>query len=556
MASRVEDRRVDAPKMSRFVLAAVIWNGFVVFGSALLARYVFQLEDFYNLGNSVQTFVGLLALVPGALAIVSAVGLLRRASSGRQIFLVVNYVGMVLASFYLLHLWDVFVGIDDVGATLHQHRIWLLGFVIAYAVFWIAGKLPENSRVRTLTEQAALGLAMITLVVLLVVGDALSGIMSILDTYAEPQTWIVTALIAVFGFMAWRMLHQGDYFGETPDQRAAWQGWLMLSPNAIGFMVFFAGPLLLSFYFSFTDSTGVKPPNFVGVDNYRHILSVQFRMQDDPTARPQDVLDRGYLVLEQVDVGSRRLVIGAKDTLFWQSLRNTIVFCLLLVPLSIIPALALSLILNSKIPGMNFFRAIYFLPSVAAVVGTALIWRWLYNANIGYINYAISQVVRFLNDTFSAGVTDPQVNWLTDKNTVLISIVILAAWQLVGFNTVLFLAGLQGIPRILYEAAYVDGAGRWGQFRHVTLPLLAPTTFFVVVTTVITGLQVFNEPYALISSRPLPVQATTSVYYLYRRGFFNFEFGYASSVAWLLFALIFTVTLIQFRVSRSAAYDV
>ena len=102
----------------------------------------------------------------------------------------------------------------------------------------------------------------------------------------------------------------------------------------------------------------------------------------------------------------------------------------------------------------------------------------------------------------------------------------------------------------------MDGAGRWGQFRHVTLPLLAPTTFFVMMTTVITGLQVFNEPYALISSRPLPVQATTSVYYLYRRGFFHFEFGYASSVAWLLFALIFTVTLIQFRVSRSAAYDV
>ena len=304
MASRVEDHRVDAPKLSRFVLAAVIWNGFVVFGSALLARYVFQLEDFYNLGNSVQTFVGLLALVPGALAIVSAVGLLRRASSGRQVFLVVNYVGMVLASFYLLHLWDVFVGIDDVGATLHQHRIWLLGFVIAYAVFWIAGKLPENSRVRTLTEQAALGLAMITLVVLLVVGDALSGIMSILDTYAEPQTWIVTALIAVFGFMAWRMLHQGDYFGETPDQRAAWQGWLMLSPNAIGFMVFFAGPLLLSFYFSFTDSTGVKPPNFVGVDNYRRhsVRSVQDAGRS--RRRPQDVLDRR---LSGARTGGRRL---------------------------------------------------------------------------------------------------------------------------------------------------------------------------------------------------------------------------------------------------------
>ena len=556
MATLVESHRADRPQTPRIVLAGVIWNGFIVLGSILLARYVFQLQDFYNLGDPVQNFVGLVALAPGALAVISAVALLRGKSSGRYIFLIVNFVGMALGAFYLFHLWGVFVGIDDIALALHKNRAWLLGFVAAYLLFWGAGKLPEGVRLRSLAEQVSLGIAMLTLVALLILGDALSGIMSILDTYGEPQTWIVTALIVIAGFMAWRMLHQGDFFGETPDQRTAWQGWLMLSPNAIGFMIFFAGPLLLSFYFSFTDSTGVKPPNFVGVDNYRRILAVQFKMQDDPSVRPQDVLDHGYLVLEQVNIGSRRLVIGAKDTLFWQSLRNTIVFCLMLAPLSIVPALALSLILNSKIPGMNFFRAIYFLPSVAAVVGTALIWRWLYNANIGYINYAISQVVRFLNDTFNAGVSDPQINWLTDKNTVLISIVILAAWQLVGFNTVLFLAGLQGIPRILYEAAYVDGAGRWGQFRHVTLPLLAPTTFFVVVTTVITGLQVFNEPYALISSRPLPIQATTSVYYLYRRGFFNFEFGYASSVAWLLFALIFTVTLIQFRVSRSAAYDV
>ncbi len=329
----------------------------------------------------------------------------------------------------------------------------------------------------------------------------------------------------------------------------------MLSPNAIGFMLFFAGPLLLSFYLSFTDSTGVNPPNFVGTANYRELLALQVKVQDSPEGDPQQALDRGYLVLETFNVGSRRVVIGARDTQFWQSLRNTIVFCLMLVPLSILPALALALVLNSKIPGMNFFRALFFLPSVAAVVGTALIWRWLYNANIGYINYAISQVVQFVNDTLGLGVKDPKFNWLTDNSTMLISIVFLAAWQIIGFNTVLFLAGLQGVPRILYEAAYVDGAGRWGQFRHVTLPMIAPTTFFVVVTTIITGLQVFNEPYALIPQRPIPLPATTSVYYLYRRGFFNFEFGYASAVAWLLFAIIFVVTLIQFRISRAGAYD-
>ena len=262
----------------------------------------------------------------------------------------------------------------------------------------------------------------------------------------------------------------------------------------------------------------------------------------------------GYTPLGAIELGSSRLVVAAKDTLFWLSLRNTLLFCLLLVPLSTIPALALSLILNSKLPGMKFFRAVYFLPSVAAVVGTALIWRWLYDPTIGYFNYLITELVNFLN-SIGFQVTDPQVEWLTGPGIVLFSIVFLSAWQVVGFNTVLFLAGLQGIPKTLYEAATVDGANRWQQFRNVTLPMLAPTTFFVVITTVITGLQVFNEPFALFPSRPIPVNATTSVFYLYDRGFTRFEFGYASSIAWVLFLIIFSITFIQFRVQRSGAYE-
>ncbi|MBZ0280127.1 MAG: sugar ABC transporter permease [Anaerolineae bacterium] len=137
----------------------------------------------------------------------------------------------------------------------------------------------------------------------------------------------------------------------------------------------------------------------------------------------------------------------------------------------------------------------------------------------------------------------------------MISVVILAAWQVVGFNTVLFLAGLQGIPKELYEAASIDGADGWRRFRFVTLPMLAPTTFFVIITTVITGLQAFNEPYALFPSRPLPENAITSVFYLYNQGFFRFNFGYASAIAWVLFALIFLITLAQFRLQRSNAYE-
>lgn len=133
--------------------------------------------------------------------------------------------------------------------------------------------------------------------------------------------------------------------------------------------------------------------------------------------------------------------------------------------------------------------------------------------------------------------------------------VLLAAWQVVGYNVVLFLAGLQGIPRALYEAARIDGANSWQQFRNVTLPFLAPATFFVMITTMITGLQVFNEPYALFPSLPIPENATTLVYYMYTRGFNQFQFGYASSIAWVLFFIIFGFTLVQFRLNRTTAYD-
>jgi len=364
-----------------------------------------------------------------------------------------------------------------------------------------------------------------------------------------PVTWAATIAAVIFGFLAWRMLHMDAYFGETPQQRTAWQGWLMLSPNIIGFTLFFAGPLLLSFYLSFTDSSVGRVPQVTGLDNYVQLTSLEFQWKDDLEANNQSVMSFGFSPLGAVQLGDRALVVGARDVVFWISLRNTIMFCLLLVPLSTIPALVMSLILNSKLPGVQFFRAIYFLPSVAAVIGTALIWRWLYDPTIGFFNYIISQVTGFL------GIADPEIAWLTDPSVVLISIVFLAAWGIVGFNTVLFLAGLQGIPKTLYEAAYVDGANGWQRFRNVTLPMLAPTTFFVIITTIITGLQVFNEPYALFPARPIPLEATTSVYYLFITGFNSFEFGYASAVAWLLFGLIFLVTFLQFRVQRSNAYD-
>lgn len=514
-----------------------------------------SVEEFGNLGRPVQLFAGAFLVLIALVAVFASIRLAQRRNTGRILTMGMHYVVAVLAFALTLQLWGAFLAFEYLTTGILANTTVLLGFPLAYILYWIAGKMAERSRGQRLFEMAALVVMLITSVLVLFNADILNGFSSILASYSNPLIWVTTAITIVLAILAWRILQLGDLYNESPDGRTAWQGWLLLSPNMIGFMIFFAGPLLLSLYFSFTDSSVGQTPNIIGLENYTTILSLEFQTQTDLTVPAQSVLSFGYSTLATIDLGESRLVIGARDTLFWYSLRNTLLFCLLLVPLAVIPALVLSLVLNSKLPGMKFFRAIYFLPSVAAVVGTALIWRWLYDPTIGYFNYIIESVVTWLNSTFGLSLTDPEILWLTDPAVVLFSMVFLSAWGVVGYNTVLFLAGLQGIPRTLYEAAMIDGANRWAQFRNVTLPMLGPTTFFVLITTIVTGLQVFNEPYTLFPAQPIPINATTSVYYLYRRGFFFFEFGYASAIAWLLFGIIFTITLIQFRTQRRNAYS-
>lgn len=547
------------------VYASVVANILIAAVCILLAISIFNLQEgaaesstavqqLLRLGRPVVVFVGLLALMPALVAVFSTIQLLRRNISGRYAALVLQGLGLVFCVIALIHLWGFFNSFELIVDGIVQNPWMLLGIPIAYGLFWVGGRFSKTTSWGSRVETAGLLLGMATLVVILLLANILTFANNILTAYANPATWIATVLAVVFGFLAWRLLHLGQFFRETQDQLVAWQGWLMLAPNIIGFMIFFAGPLLLSFYLSFTNNTVGKVPDFIAVQNYTDILSLELKWLDDPQAAPQSVMSFGFSPLGEINLGGRVLVIGAKDALFWISLRNTILFCLLLVPLSVIPALGLAMVLNSKLPGVNFFRAVYFLPSVAAVVGTALIWRWLYDPTIGFINYGITQLVNFLN-SFGLQLADPQIEWLTGPGVVLLSIVILSAWQVIGFNTVLFLAGLQGISRELYEASSIDGANRWETFWFITLPMLAPTTFFVIITTVITGLQVFNEPYALFPSRPIPENAITSVFYLYNQGFFRFNFGYASAIAWVLFALIFLMTLAQFRLQRSNAYE-
>ncbi|MCQ3931395.1 MAG: hypothetical protein DPW16_13140 [Chloroflexi bacterium] len=531
--------------------ASIALNIATILMSVLLALSIFELNEFYALGDTVQYFVGGIALIPAVAALAAVILLIMKNPNGRFLSLALHFLGMMAAFIYLLHIWGIFTGFDAIADAIYDNSIWLWGLVIAYALYWFAGRLDNSKPLSSRIEMVAVGIGMLALIGLLFFGGILEATADILGKYDQLETWVVTALMVIFGIVAYGILTLGEYFGETTDQRTAWQGWLMLSPNIIGFMIFFAGPLLLSLYLSFTDSVGVKEPNFIGLDNYSQALSLQFKAQGEDDQYAQDALDAGYRVLETIKIGNKTTVIGAKDVYFWISLRNTFMFCLMLIPLATIPALLLAVVLNSKIPGMKIYRAAFFLPSVAAVVGIALIWRIaLYSSSIGFINYALTEFTRFLNDTFGTSFADTEIGWLSDTRYMMFSMVLMAAWQVVGFNMVLFLAGIQGIPNDLYEAAQVDGANQLNQFRFITLPQLRPTTFFVVVTTIINGLQVFNEPFVLFRGAAFPDEVRTAVLNLYLRGFQDILFGYSSALAWMLFAIIFVVTLIQFRINR------
>lgn len=276
----------------------------------------------------------------------------------------------------------------------------------------------------------------------------------------------------------------------------------MLLPTILGVAVFFAVPLGISLYLSFTDSQLFGTPALVGFRNYADVL---------------------------------------RDPEFYRALGATLIFSTISLLATTIPALLLALLLNSKIRGQSFFRAVFFIPVVASVVGVSLIWRFLLDADFGFINYGLSLI----------GI--PAVPWLVSPNFGLISVMLVFAWKTIGYNMVIFLAGLQGVSRQLYEAASIDGANGRQQFFSITVPVLSPTTFFVVVTTLINCLQIFDIPYALGATRGAAVgpadSMLTVVVYLFRKGFGELQMGYASSIAWLLFLMIMVITFVQFRMS-------
>ena len=278
-------------------------------------------------------------------------------------------------------------------------------------------------------------------------------------------------------------------------------GWLFISPWVLGFLLFSALPIGLSIYYGFTNFNIYQPPRWIGLANYRTLMV---------------------------------------DPLFWKALYNTAYYTFLSVPLMMTLSLLLAILLNSKLPGMRFFRTIFFLPAVLSGVGVALLWLWIFNPDYGLINLLLGYV----------GIEGPL--WLYAPEWAKPAMVIMSLWGLGGVM-VINLAGLQNIPPELYEAARIDGAGTWAQFRYVTLPMLSPTLFFNFITLTIGSFQVFTQAYVMTDGGP--VNSTLFyVFYLFRTAFESLRMGYASAMAWILFFVIVGVSLFQILVSRRLVY--
>jgi multiple sugar transport system permease protein len=278
---------------------------------------------------------------------------------------------------------------------------------------------------------------------------------------------------------------------------------LFLLPDLLPFLAFTVLGVLATFGLSFSSWDLVNTPSFTGLSNYQALWD---------------------------------------DDVFRKVLVNTLYYTVGVVPISTALALLVALGLNLKLRGSLFLRTAYFAPYITTLAASALIFQWIYDPRAGLIDSVL----------YAIGVQNPP-GWLNSSNWAMPALIIFGIWRQIGFNIVLFMAGLQGVDRSLLEAASVDGAGRWQQFLHVTLPLVSPTTFFVVVITTIGSFQVFDQAYVMTNGQFYPNNATnTLVGYLFQRAFIfaGSNMGLASAVAWVLFMLVFAVTIVQFLMQR------
>ena len=288
-------------------------------------------------------------------------------------------------------------------------------------------------------------------------------------------------------------------------------GLAFISPWLLGFLAFYLYPALASLYYSFTDFKILSSPHWIGLENYQHMVG---------------------------------------DRMFWKALGNTLYITVIGVPLSVTCALGIALLLNTKrIVGIGFFRTIFYLPVVVPPVAAALLWIWLLNPQYGLVNQALS----------AFGLPHPA--WFYDPNWAKAGIILISVWG-VGDVVIIYLGALQGVPQQQYEAAEVDGAGRWARLRHVTIPMISPAILFNMVTGAIGAFQYFTQAYVIsegtrIGSGAVGGVQNSLLFYglnLYNNAFRYFKMGYASALAWVLLLIILLTTVIMLRLSRGRVY--
>lgn len=282
-------------------------------------------------------------------------------------------------------------------------------------------------------------------------------------------------------------------------RRMTLYGWLFIGPLMLGILAFQGFPVLVSIYTSFTNWDGITTPQFVGLGNYATMFT--------------------------------------KDPQYWDTLLNTVEFTVGVIPLTIIGSLLLAVLCNGKGKVSNaIFRTAYFTPYVTSIVAIGLVWSELFTPS-GVLNQVLAKV----------GIQGP--SWLTDEHWAMPAVILVSAWQAIGYPMVIFLAGLQNIPASLYEAATVDGASSRSRFLRITLPLLTPQIFFVLITQIISSFQVFALIFVMTKGGP-GTATTVYIYYLYEHGFTFGDLGFASAMAWILFLIIGFVTFVQLRLQR------
>lgn len=283
--------------------------------------------------------------------------------------------------------------------------------------------------------------------------------------------------------------------------REAVSGYLFVLPAVLGFVLWFAGPMVYSAWISMTEWDMLSPPRWVGLGNFRAMVD---------------------------------------DDLFWTSLRVTFSYVVISVPLIQILSFGIALLLNIKVRGLAVFRTIYYLPTIAPVIASSLLWSWIFNSEFGLLNSVLREI----------GL--PKVLWLQDTRWALPTLILLAAWGF-GGTMVIYLAGLQGIPQALYEAAAIDGARAWHRLIHITIPMMGPVIFFNSLLGVVFALQTFTQGFIITNGGP---QNSTLFYalYLYREAFTNFRMGYAAALGWVLFMIVLAISLVVFRTAGRRVY--